>query len=198
MKKIILFLLLLPVFVFGQYYKDDSLRSVFGRVDSKTNALIVTTEESNFLNRGQSFFIELQDTLSTGDSLIFVVEVPDTTAEAHFSFWISYTGLTKISTYKDAYSILVLDSTNVTAHNRNGNGTTTTMLTITKSSNADSISGTLLSEHLGGSTEFWGVLGGQKFILKNNSKYIFVITSGANNNYFSGGAMWEEFLAIND
>lgn len=206
MKKIFLFLLIATTLCFSQYRRDGDGRVIFEQIDTATWADITIDYAHHELHDGNHFFSSINKELDTGDSLIIHVTTPDTTRWAHFLFSIGVEGKTTIEVFEDA---TITNDTTFNAFNSNRNDTTASILTLEyKLTNVglDTSGSTVIIPHMTFGTSgvnptkpgTGGTLGREsEIILKQNTEYIWIITSLADNNNINGFANWYEHINKN-
>jgi len=164
-------------------------------IDSVTEAFITIDEAHEQIHEGNHFFLASYATINAGSSLSFCIEVPDSTKRVHMTYQVGTTGLTTTEFFEG--SDLTMDGTEMTIQNSNRNSATTSIMTIEGNCTISNM-GTLYS------TQKFGVLdtpskslGGEygrdnELIFKNNTKYVYRITSGSAGNVINYRAYWYE------
>lgn len=198
MKKLILFILLTSaimaqgnVNVLGKVGNN----SKFLRFDATTGAPYIVDFAHHEIHEGDHYFLQSFDLLTTsGDSLIYCIDVPDTAKRAHLIVNFGSQATMEYYTYVDA-DCSGGDTISVT--NNNLNSSNTSMLTFMKTPTITSI-GTLIEKHSTGSgtnagTGRVGVAGREaEIILKAGSKHIFLFITKANSNTIDYEFSWYE------
>ena len=169
-------------------------------IDSATGAIETVDYSHHEVHSGGHYFIEGWIEHDITDTLEWVVTTPDTTKWAHMDFRISGTDITTIDIYEGSSN--VVNGTPITALNSNRNSANTSVLTILRdpSSITDGV--------LIGGFKFGSSGGGNKasvggsatrddeMILKQNTTYLWRITSGADDNYISFRGNWYEHTNV--
>jgi len=171
------------------------LDGVPAKIDNSSISLQVIDFQHHEIHEGDHYFVNGTATLDQDDTLDFAVQTPDSTTWAHMLFKISSTEQTTFQIFET--SDYDADGSRVTAYNNDRNSSNTSILTITKDPTVNS-NGTLLFEQSFGvtSTPTRSLSGetraDEEIILKQNTKYIFRITSAANDNIVSYDGKWYE------
>lgn len=198
MKKLILILCLIGV-VFGQEViikgRNSNGTPKYIRVDDATNAPYFIDFAHHEIHEGDHYFLQSFDLLtSSGDSLIFCIDVPDTVKKAHLIVNFGSQATAEYYTYVDAVCTGV-DTISVV--NNDLNSTNQSMLTFMKNPTITDI-GTLVEKHSTGSGTNAGTgrvgVGGREaeIILKSGSKHIFLFITRANSNVIDYEFSWYE------
>ena len=164
------------------------------KLDRHTGALQTVDYAHHEIHSGSHFYISSHTTLASGADVAFGLQTPDSTKWTHLIFEYASTGQTDFDVYEDAtYS----GGSAVGSFNSNRNSGKTTGMTIVSDPTVTS-SGTWIVSHSGGvtgnavQTKGTGTSRDSELILKSNSKYLFVFTSGSDSNIVSYDAYWYE------
>ena len=173
---------------------------VFGRVnptvvapieiDSYTHSLSTIDEEHHQIHDGNHYFIATYETLGSEDSADFVVETPDSSTEAHMVFMVEGTDAVSIEVYEsvDADS----DGTVQTPYNSNRNSSNNSVLTIRKNPTVNDTGTLLFKQRSGGKNKIGITSRVNELVLKQNTKYLYRITSHAVGNIVTYIGEWYE------
>jgi len=163
--------------------------------DSLTNAVNTVDYAHHEIHGGSHFTISDYETLGDGATADFVIVTPDTTKQAHLLIEAGGSGLVKIDEYEGVTEDG--DGTTITPKNNNRNSSNTSTIVVRKGATV-----TGLGTRLGGAQAGAGGnvnqqrpgSGGREseFVLKQNTKYLFRITSGAASNNISYSLDWYE------
>lgn len=198
MKKLILFIFIVNI-MFAQgnvnVLGKVGTKSKFLKFDATTSAPYFVDFAHHEIHEGDHYFLQSFDLLtSSGDSLIFCIDVPDTVKKAHLIVNFGSQATSEYYTYVDAVCTGV-DTISIT--NNDLNSTNQSMLTFMKNPTITNI-GTLVEKHSTGSgtnagTGRVGVAGREgEIILKSGSKHIFLFITRANSNVIDYEFSWYE------
>ena len=171
---------------------DDLITS-----DDSTNTIKTITYEHHEIHEGDHYFVEDYTTLDENEYIDFCVTTPDTAEWTHMLFNINGQSLVNVNVYEG--TTVSAAGTPVSAINSNRNSDNTTSLTIASDCGFSDIGTKILGYSSGvaganprkGQTP--GLLGrSNEIVLKQNTTYIFRITSGADNNIISYHGNWYE------
>ena len=169
---------------------DDETRAF--EMDDATGGLIAVDYPHHEIHGGSHYYIEGYSTLGNGASLRIKLVTPDTTKWAHFLWTISSNNILTAHIYEGSSGGMT-GGTNVAPLNNNRNSTNTSGMVITSGVTAPTNLGTLISQ------ASWAArnVGGEQtredeIILKQNTTYYRIFTSGANDNVVNFKASWYE------
>ena len=164
---------------------------VAGALDGITRDLVVVDEPHNEIHEGDNYRYCDPTTLASGVSQDYLITTPNTAKWAHFTFHADGSDITSVFLYEGS------DKTGTTAQtvfNSNRNSTNTAGVTVLKGTSGGTTDGTLLcsyssgvKEKLGASTDH-----NSEWVLKQNTKYLLRITSGAVGNKCNINLSWYE------
>lgn len=164
--------------------------------DAETGAMMSITYEHHEIHSGSHFYNCGYSTLASGDSLDFQVTTPNTSEWAHMTFQFEGTQQTIIEVFEGAS--VDADGTPVTAYNNDRNSAHTTSFTLLQEGGTVNTVGTLIySQSVGvagnANKAQQGFSDRQKeLILKQNTTYRFVVTSGGSGNLVAYCGEWYE------
>jgi len=165
-------------------------------LDPATHNVKTIGQEHHEIHEGDHFFVCDETTLNDGDSVDFQLTTPNTAKWIHMTFSFESTQEILMEIYEDAS--VSSDGTTVTAYNNNRNSSNTTSLTLIQSDGTVNAAGTkILAQRSGvagneNKTQQGTGKRDNEIILKQNSTYRFVFTSGGDNNNFSYCGEWYE------
>lgn len=169
---------------------DDKSRP-FG-MDDVTWAMYTVDYAHHEIHAGSHYYVEGVATLASSAILRVRLITPNTTKWAHFLWTISSSNILNTQLYEDASGGMA-GGTNVTPLNNNRNSSNTSGMVITSGVGVATDNGKLISQ------ASWSVrnVGGEQtrddeLILKQNTTYLRVFTSGANDNVVNFKASWYE------
>ena len=183
------------VFVDTQYVQVVQGGGIL-QLDNATWAVNAITYEHHEIHDGNHYYVCDASTVASGDSLDFQLTTPNTTKWLHMTFNIEGTQQTTIEIFEDAN--VDSDGNAVTAYNNDRNSANTTDLVLIQEGGTVNSVGTIIY------TQTFGVAGNpnrakqgiddrdKEIILKQNSTYRFVITSGGNGNVITYCGEWYE------
>ena len=173
----------------GKYGKNIAEVDEFGK------GLSILQTEHTHIHAGRHFFISGYDTKNTGETIIFVTTVPDSTKRIHMTFSVSSTNILTVEAYEGASGIT--GGTSAIPVNNNRNSSNTSVLTVVKDPTSISDYGTLIDSFKFGDSSKFSLTGGEalrenELILKNNTTYVWKFTSGGDNNLITYRGSWYE------
>lgn len=185
--------------VAGQLYgriDADTVKPL--RIDASTHSLQVVDNEHHEIHAGNHFtYTQVDADFDIADAVELLIVTPNTTKWAHMVIHVSAELDTNIKLYEGAtHTVLAAQ----TVHNNNRNSATANTTTI-NTHNDDGADGTLIFEDQFGistgggaaGTFSGGVTRGDiEFVLKQNEKYLLVVTSGSDNSSLSIRLSWYE------
>lgn len=161
----------------------------------KSKSVSILQSAHRKIHDGFHFFISGFTTLNADGTLIFSATTPNTTKWAHTIWFIQSTTTLTVEVYEEA---TVTGGSSVTALNSNRNSTNTSNLTILKDPTI-SVAGTKIASTKFGTagTNKVPAIGGNferenEIILKQNTTYVWKITSNADSNIIDYIAEWYE------
>ena len=216
MFKYILLIILLTVCLSAQSRFDEisvkgSQDSVLAQ-DASTNAMTTIEYEHHEIHGGRHYFIEGYQLLGSGDSLIFLFNVNDTTRWPHLLFSLNSTTSLAYNMYENAISSgIPLDTltTRMTPINNNRNSTNTSIHDVFYGTTIngfidDSLGTVLISDSIGvdGGLPSRPDQGGStsredEVILKQNTSYLWILVSKAADNIVRFKSSWYEHINKN-
>ena len=164
--------------------------------DRSTNATTIIDYSRYEVHGGSHYYVCGYSVVASGDSLDFQLTTSNTRKWIHMTFQIEGTQETTIEIFETA--TVASDGDAITAYNNNRNSSNTTSLTLLQEGGTVSAIGTLIY------SELIGVAGNptqarqgiserdNEIILKQNTTYRFVLTSGGNDNNMSYCGEWYE------
>jgi len=165
-------------------------------IDRATETLQIITYEHHEIHAGSHFYICSFETLDDGDSADFAVTTPNTAKWAHMTFQVEGTSQTEFYIYEGS---AVTGGTATTPLNNDRNSANTSDLTIAKNPTVNTLGTMIYSQSKGlvGATpskaDSEGVVTREReIILKQNTTYIFRITSRQDDNIVSYCGEWYE------
>jgi hypothetical protein len=196
---------------FNQMQVKGSQDSTFSQ-DASTNAINIIDYAHHEIHSGRHYFVEGYKLLDSGDSLIFLFNVNDTTRWAHLLFRFTSTTSLAYSMYENAISggsPLDTLTTRITPLNNNRNSANTSVHDIFYGTTIngfidDSLGTVLASDSIGvaGGSPFDPNVGGEssrddEIILKQNTSYLWIVVSKAADNIVRFKANWYEHINKN-
>jgi len=167
---------------------DVNITKVSGKygpsIDPATRALVVIDFEHHEIHDGDHFFYTDLNTLGSAGTVAYLLTVPVTSKSIHMTFSATGSAITQVDLYEDSDRV---GTTVQTARNSDRNSSNVSELVIHKAVSAGTTDGTLIwtmkSGSTGGSSR-QGMTAGRssEIILKNNTKYLLVFTSGTADN----------------
>lgn len=157
-------------------------------------AVEVITEVHKEIHEGSTFQVHDSNTIGSGSSQDYLITTPNTAKWAHMTLIADGTAVTSFFLYEGA------DRTGTalqTAVNQNRNSATAATTTIHKGTSAGTTDGTLIYTYASGTSAGNSRTGAntnhdEEIILKQNTKYIFRITSATNGNLCNAEFSWYE------
>jgi len=161
------------------------------RLDAITHTMQTMEYEHHEIHSGSHYFLCDYDlSIASSETIEFVVTTPNTTTWSHMLFDFSSSLGATMEIYEGASS--VVDGTPATPINNNRNSTNTSVLTILKDPTSIT-DGTRIAGFLVGGNRSGGVNSRDKeLILKQNTIYLFRLTSLANSNTIGFCGEWYE------
>lgn len=146
-----------------------------GPYDITNKARITESQGEDCVHAGSAFLVSVAQDIAASANLDLLFVTPNTTKWAHLTLTVQVEGEMILYVYEDT------DSTGgaaVTAHNRNRNSGTSSVLTVTSGPTVTTPGTTILSAILGsGNRTGGGAEEGGDIVLKQNTKYLFRITN---------------------
>lgn len=164
--------------------------------DKPTNAIKTIDYEHHTIHEDKHFFIVgYQFSVGQGDTIDFVVTTPDTLEWAHMIFrYVASAGAT-LQVYEDSSGVVGGSATTPINNNRNSNNTSS--LSVVKDPTSVT-AGTLIYSCTVGATSSQGFIGrSEEIILKQNTVYLFRLTSEYGTNVISFNGQWYEHTNTN-
>lgn len=161
------------------------------KLDPVTGSLIVIDHEHHEIHEGDHFFYSDSVTLNSGLTQVYLVTTPNTTKWVHMILETSHTDVAQIDLYETSDRV---GTTLQTAFNSNRNSSTAAALQIHKGVSGGTTDGVRLAGYNFGVREKSGgsVRSAEEVILKQNTKYLLRLTSGANSELFYTRMIWYE------
>lgn len=190
----------LPVLVRGGAVSvldpDNALRKLI--FDSVHKAIVVSQIEHKEIHEGNSFSYRDVITLGAAGVQDYLITTPNTTTWAHFGYEFEGQSEVLLDFYEGTDKSGVALQSNVFDRNRNTHNAATT--TIHKGTSGGTVDGTLILSRVSGSATGAGKGGaqvgeGQERVLKQNTKYIFRLTSAGASNKISLRLSWYEHVS---
>jgi len=156
---------------------------------------MVTTEvEHHFVHLGKSFLVTDAVTVDDGNTRELLIETPDTTEWAHFTFIVTGSLDTTIEFFETTTKTT---GTAMTELNRNRNSVSSTGIAVTHTPGGAGDGNLIFNAKFGGDTgpAGSGGLRGEsrpegEILLKQNEKYLIKITSATNGNNITTTMSW--------
>lgn len=176
------------------YYRDtDGTLSPIS-IDASTNTIQTIEYAHHEIHTGSHFMYTDCLTLANAGTQDYLLTTPNTTKWSHMSFQYEGSAITALDIYEGT------DKTGTTIQNifnNNRNSATTSVNTIYKGTSGGTTDGTKIWCHKSGSTTNQSISGASseqatEIILKQNTKYIFRLTSGTNDNLVNLNLEWYE------
>lgn len=167
-------------------------------IDTVTRSVVMVDHAHKELHDGKHFFVSGFETENSAGKIEFIVTTPDTTVRAHLLFSVQGSEKVTAEVFEGASGITGGAST--TPVNSNRNSANTSVFTITKDPTSITGDGNRIDAYSVGTASLTpsaqGNIGEAKreeeLILKQNTVYLFRITSGADANTISYKASWYE------
>jgi len=165
--------------------------------DVSTGSFVYVDLTQHQIHVGESFSYRDTQTLASAAVQDYLITTPNTTQWAHFGYEVE--SMYKVTIELFEASDKTGTTLQTTVFNRNRNSVTANTTTIHSSVSGGSTDGTLLMSRAAGSASaavkiLVQIGEAQERILKQNTKYIFRITSGANSNVISARLSWHEHV----
>jgi len=166
------------------------------RMDAATHGLITIGYVHHEIHEGSHYYITGHVTLANEGVLRVKLVTPDSAKYAHFLWSIGSSGILQASLYEGASGGMAGGS-GVTPINSNRNSANTSGVVITSGVAAADAAGTLIDDAKWGSNAFKATVGGgssrdDEIMLKRDTTYLRVFTSGAADNIVQFRASWYE------
>lgn len=168
------------------------------RLDAASHALIIITHAHHHIHSEEMFRFWAYDAdLDDTETLEFLLTTPNTAEWGHFEWEVKGAVTTLVEFFEDCTHTANVAQTIFNADRNSSDPSTITIAT----HNDDGADGTLFDgDSFGISTGFGGAAisgggegrGGHEWLLKQNTKYLIRITSGADNNNVSLKLAWYE------
>jgi hypothetical protein len=166
------------------------------RADASTHSLINVEFEENSIHEGSHYFIEDIVTLDATNALDIGIQTPNTTSWLHMVWVVVSDAQVTLQIYEG--STITFDGTDITPLNNNRNSSNTSgIVNMEKNPTVTAVGTLLATASLGTSTTPNAGIPGQadrnrELILKQNTNYLFRITSGVNGNNITYLYEWYE------
>lgn len=158
--------------------------------DFITNVLIVIDYVHHEIHKGSHFVISGCDVLGVSDVLEFTITTPNTIKWSHLLFYISTYGNATLEIFENTTNIVA--GSTIIPINSNRNNTDSSVNSIKKDPTSVT-AGDLLFTFLSGSNKNVGLFSREnELILKQNTSYLFRITSNASTNLTCYNGEWYE------
>ena len=173
---------------------NDAVRPV--QLDDATHVTTTIEYEHHEIHGGSHFFICGEVTLGDGGTKDFQITTPNSAKWLHMTFQYESTQEILLQIYEDAN--VDADGTDVTAYNNNRNSTNTTEVSLLQYDGTVNTAGTAIFSSRSGvagnvnkARQGFGERS-REIILKQNTTYRFLFTSGGADNNFSYCGEWYE------
>jgi hypothetical protein len=165
--------------------------------DGMTNAVMTIEYEHHEIHGGSMFRAGENASLENNGTRSILIVTPDTTKWAHLQYSLSSTLEVEFEFYEDGN---ITGGTAVTTYNRNRNSSTVSGVLVYHTPTITT-TGTLLAQRREGAGKSAGTqtLGVAEWILKQNAKYLFRVTSRAGagtTNYINWWIVWYEHTSV--
>ena len=199
---LIIALLLIPINAYASgsttirgRISDDSVREIW--IDKTTRALVAIDSATSKTHDGNRYYVSGYDTFDANEAIAFVTTTPDTDTWIHMRFAIQATGATTLNVYKDASADN--DGTNILPTNFNANSSNTSVLVVSADPTITDDGTPVYSEAFGYTNtpaqRAPGILTSKaELVLKQDSKYIWYISSDSATNVISYLGYWSECI----
>jgi hypothetical protein len=170
------------------------------KLDGATASIQHVSYEHHEIHAGSHYFYEGYTELDDTDTADFGVQTPDTTKWTHLVWEILAQAQVTFEIYEGAD--IAFDGTDLTAYNNNRNSSNTSNWENFQMDPTVNSTGTKIAETLVGdaTSPNRGLPGGgqrdRELVLKQNTIYLFRITSAANANVVSYMAQWYEHTNV--
>ncbi len=159
-------------------------------VDSSTHSLTTMDIQHSALHDGCNFVVSGFETVANSATVEFVVETPDTTTWTHMTFYIQGTDTVSIEIYENTDADA--DGTVSTPINNNRNSSVSSTVVVRKDPTINSDGDLIFSQKSGDRRRAGLLTRNDEIILKQNTKYLFKITSFNNGNVVTYVGSWYE------
>jgi len=176
-------------------YNSSSGTNVLIMVDETTNILKIISDSHHMVHEGKHFMFTDSRQLESGGTVEYLITTPNTTTWAHMTFYLDGSAITQWQFYEDSDRS---GGTPFTLGNNNRNSTGTSQLTINwNPTTGGTTRGNLAYYYKGGSTTNQARTGtdsgnDEELILKQNTKYLLLVTSGTAGNLTNVRLEWYE------
>lgn len=179
---------------------DDTVKPVL--LDAVSHGLVITDFSHHETHEGDHYsFHYVDDDFDVADAIEFLIVTPNTTKWAHMVVSVQAELDTNVKLYEGATHTVAAAQT---VYNRNRNSSNTNTTTVNTHNN-DGADGTLIYENQFGLSVGGGAVGSSggesrgdmEWILKQNEKYLLVVTSGTDNSSLSIRLSWYEHTSKN-
>ena len=163
--------------------------------DDTTNSTRTISNEHGEIHEGKHFTYKDAISLDSGSSQAYMVTTPNTTEWAHMNFYFDGTAITQVQIYEGSDKAGV---TPLTPINRNRNIANEPSTTIHKGTSGGSTDGVLLPLTYKSGTATnqsrspTTIRSENELVLRQNCKYIIILTSGTNGNLVNAIFDWYE------
>lgn len=160
-------------------------------------AVITIDEPHSEIHQGDAFRFTDSVTIGSGSSQDYMITTPNTTNWAHMTMMADGTAITSFFLYEATDKN---GTTLQTVFNANRNSASAATTTIRKGTSGGTTDGTLIAQYSSGTSSGNSKTSStvdhrDEFILKQNTKYIFRITSGTNGNLCNVTFSWYEHVS---
>lgn len=168
------------------------------RLDKSTNSIQTVDYEHHEIHAGSHFFYTDSVELASAGTQDYMVTTPDSTKWLHMTYALTGSAITQVQLYEAG------DRTGTsvqTVFNSDRNSGTTSAATFHKGTSGGTTDGTLIWAMKSGAATVQSRAGmtaerSSEIILKQNTKYLFRITSGTNANLTNTQLSWYEHTNI--
>lgn len=182
--------------VFGYISESGAFQPA--RLDKVTNSLMIVDYEHHEIHSGDHYFYSDSVELGSAATQVYMFTTPNTTKWCHFIFSATGSAITQIQLYEGADRT---GTTLQTVFNNNRNSLNTAGMTVHKGTSGGTTDGTLIFQMKSGSSAGASRSPsvserGNEVILKQNTKYILIITSGTASNLTNLQLEWYEHTSL--
>lgn len=182
--------------IIGYNSKTGTFKPI--RIDSATDTIQTIDYSHHETHAGSSFFYTDSVSVNSAGTQDYIVTTPNTTKWAHMTFQITGSAITQVQIYESSDRT---GTTLQTVFNHNRNSATANTTTIHKNQSSGTTDGTLIWQRKSGSATQQSRSGDEahhsmEIILKQNTKYLFRITSGTDTNLTNVLFDWYEHTNI--
>jgi hypothetical protein len=168
--------------------------SQYSRIDLITGAIESIDYAHHEVHAGTHFFYTDSVTIASGSSQTYMMTVPNTTKWPHMIIHLDGTAVTSLVITEAADRDGTAEQT---VFNNDRNSATTATMKIHKGVSGGTTNGTTIFTHASGtatnqSRDDTATGNGEEIILKQNTKYLLIITSGTNGNLVNVRFEWYE------